>query len=489
MSAPKHRAPRSRARLAAVALPLIGAALVAPTMSANAAAPTSLYVYDGPGWLSDYINLPTPATCNGTLTVTVGSNAPVSPSSGGKNVVFATYPGADKTLVVVKCDATTYPTYTFETKQTYQAVATTAEPVITDKPGTGSDAVTLSNLPGVTWTVATTPASAVDGDYYATWFEGAKTKNLVLPANTTAVTVTATEVTGFTLFKSGAFTPVATAWSRAVTTGPATVIVPAASEPKFIDADGTSGDAVTVTPVANVSWTATGGATTVPIDLSGAKSAVTKKLSDLFPAEAKNQATMGVKITATSSDPASYTVKNASGAVAEYLKSFQYQPKTINAVDTVVAAVDNPGTAADAVAITSPAGVKWKIDGVEVKVTAGRETKTPVKTASVVVTAEAASTDYLLSGSFGGTITFTNPNITVPDPSASITHVSSNSTVTLTGVDNVSYTVNGTAVTVATGTSKTFTIPGTGQIVIIAKPKAGFSLAGAAGDGSKTFAG
>ena len=135
---------------------------------------------------------------------------------------------------------------------------------------------------------------------------------------------------------------------------------------------------------------------------------------------------------------------------------------------------------------------KRQVNGVEVKTTKDKPVKVTVKTAAagstVKVTAELKpGGDYTFTGgnangfdtgnnySFAGNAVAT---LTAPTRSAGA------DTVALTGNDGATYTIAGTTLAVPTGLVKTVVVPGsTGQqIVVVAKPKAGYSLTNAAAD-------
>lgn len=494
MSAPKHRRPRSRARIAAAAcaLPLAAAALIAPTMSANAAAPASLSISDTSGWVNDWIVMP--LGCAAPPSYTINGGAPVSGVAGKRTLVFATYPNTESTTVVVTCDAKTY-SYTFETKQTYQALAAAQEPQLIDKPGPIDDAIVLSALPGVAWNVQVGAGAPVD--YLPVDFGTAKTKSISV-SGATSVTVKASPVDGFTLVKG--LTPYGSSWTFTVNPGAAALTIPVTSEPKFLDADGTSADAVTLTNIPGVTWKITGDISAKDIGAAdfGSQKTLTIKLSTLSP----SNTTPSVSVLADGGS--TYATTKAGGGAANYGATYSYSPTAVSIGSPTpglgpVAIDDQPGTSKDSLTITSPsAGLIWKVNGVEVKTTKDKPVKVTVKTAAagstVKVTAELKpGGDYTFTGgnangfdtgnnySFAGNAVAT---LTAPTRSAGA------DTVALTGNDGATYTIAGTTLAVPTGLVKTVVVPGsTGQqIVVVAKPKAGYSLTNAAADGSLTWA-
>lgn len=492
MSAPTHRRPR-RASIAAAAgaLPLAAAALIAPALPATAASPASLAIYDAPGWLNDTITRPT-SGC-GTFLI---NGAPRSQT--GRVPVFLDYPGTDKSTVSASCDGAPY-TFSFETKQGFQAIAAAQEPKLTDLPGTGEDKLTLTYLPGVVWTVT---VGVTASDYHPSWFGTAKSKDVVLAPGTTTFSVSAAPTEGFSFFKAGALTPVASGWDFTANSGPSKLAIPATSAPTFTDGIGTTTDSVTLTKVDNVRWTVKRAGTTEttksPTDFGTAKT-LTLKLADLHATAPSSPA---ITVEATSTDPTKHVVVKADrttepNVTAPYGLTFTYQPDQQDLSTGMVVAEDNPGTAKDAVVIASPSiGVTWTVtdNGVSKDFTAaaGKTLRVPVTSRTVTVTAASVNpADYTVAPPVGGfTTTFTDPNIDLTSAAVApvITNTTTARTVSIQGVDDVTYTINGNTVTAASGTRKTFTVPGTGQIIVVAKSKVGFPIRNANGaDGSYTW--
>ena len=493
MSAPKHRAPRSRARIAAAAgaLPLVAAALVAPTMTANAAPPKSLAIYDAPGWANDTVTRPLTGCTTMTIEYTKADgsavNKTVTTPAGRRTAFFDSYPGSDKTSTTVKCtDGTTDSyTYSLETKQGFQVLTAAQEPRLDDKPGSGSDTITLTALPGVYWTVK---QASTTNEYHLSWFGTDKTKAVSVTSGT-QVTVEATAEAGYSMFKPPA--PAATGWQFTPSALQAQIPISAASAPKWVDEEGKTKDAVIVTAVPNIQWTVKAGSGTAKLVDFGKNKTATVYLKDL----ATMAAGSTVTVTATGSDAALYAVDGTS----TWTKNFDgYVPADVSTPSTSAYQSDGlTGTTGRSVTITSPSnGLVWTVDGVTVKTVKDRAVKVPVTVPAtgrnVAITAKIADSDNYVWATGASDLTTSialTGNVDIPAPVVSWPGTGQ---VKITGDDRITFSVAGTPVVVPTSVTKIFTLPnatvGT-QIVVVAKPKAGYNISGAAPDGSKTFVG
>ncbi|GAB96156.1 putative cell wall-binding protein [Kineosphaera limosa] len=247
-----------RLTTATATIALAAAGLVAPAMSANAAPAITLNPtapVAGSAFTASFTGL----TANNTYRLALtGTTAGDKADRAESNTCRGAAPVSATTL---SCTLTEAAGGAYELKlldgndNTVLAQAVTvrsivsipqaAQPSATDGAGTANDAITLTRVPNVTWTI--------DGGAAVTFPEGVNTQEVrVTPGDpSTDYRVTATAADGH-VFEGGS-----TTWSQTFRlTSAATVpaLLPTPTAPVVIDEPGKTNDAVRLTRVENVTW-------------------------------------------------------------------------------------------------------------------------------------------------------------------------------------------------------------------------------------------
>lgn len=165
------------------------------------------------------------------------------------------------------------------------------------------------------------------------------------------------------------------------------------------------------------------------------------------------------------------------------------QAVTVNTVTATPPAPtinDAPGTASDTVTVTKTAGINWTVDGTPVEFGANETTKAVNVGADGVAQVKATAADgYVLPRDAQSTWDYvfsTNDaplgTVSVPTPVGNDAPGTSADTVTLTKVDNVTWSVNGTVVDFGASTTATVKVATGKPAEVVATAAPGYMFAG-----------